>query len=160
MYVDGSWADPLGDGRIDVLNPATEAVVAGVPQGTSSDIDRAVAAAARAFGGWSTTPVPDRQRYLRALADELRHQAAAIADTIVAELGMPIDATLDVQALGAAEILQNYADEMDTVTWEHKLANSLVIKEPVGVVGAITPWNYPLYQIASKVGGALAPAAP
>lgn len=156
LYVDGSWADPLGDGRIDVLNPATETIVASVPRGTSGDIDRAVAAAARAFGGWSTMPVPDRQRYLHALAEELRHQAAEIADTIVAELGMPIDATLDVQALGAAEILQNYADEMDTVAWEHKLANSLVVKEPVGVVGAITPWNYPLYQIACKAGGALA----
>ena len=156
LYVDGSWADPLGDRRIDVLNPATETIVASVPQGTSGDIDRAVAAAVRAFGGWSTMPVADRQRYLHALAEELRHQAAEIADTIVAELGMPIDATLDVQALGAAEILQSYADEMDTVAWEHKLGNSLVVKEPVGVVGAITPWNYPLYQIASKAGGALA----
>jgi aldehyde dehydrogenase (NAD+) len=156
LYIDGRWAHPHGDERIDVLNPATEAVVGRVPQGTSGDIDRAVAAAAAAFGGWSTTPVPERQRYLHALADELRHQAAAIARTIVAELGMPIDATLDVQALGAAEILQNYADEMDTVTWEHKLGNSLVVKESVGVVGAITPWNYPLYQIASKAGAALA----
>ena len=156
LYVDGSWVDPLSDGRIDVLNPATEEVVASVPQGTAGDIDRAVAAAAGAFGGWSSTPVAERQRHLQALADELRHQAAGIADTIVTELGMPIDATLDVQALGAAEILQNYADEMDTVTWEHKLGNSLVVKESVGVVGAITPWNYPLYQIASKAGGALA----
>jgi aldehyde dehydrogenase (NAD+) len=156
LYVDGSWIDPLGDARIDVLNPATEVAVASVPRGTSGDIDRSVAAAARAFGGWSTTPVPDRQRYLHALAEQLRHQAAEIADTIVAELGMPIDTTLEVQALGAAEILQNYADEMDTITWEHKLGNSLIVKEPVGVVGAITPWNYPLYQIASKAGGALA----
>jgi aldehyde dehydrogenase (NAD+) len=156
LYVDGRWVDPLGDGRIDVLNPATEAVVASVPRGTSGDVDRAVAAAARAFPGWSTTPVPDRQRHLNALAHELRNQAAAIADTIVAELGMPIDAALDVQALGAAEILQNYADEMDTITWEHKLGNSLVVKESIGVVGAITPWNYPLYQIASKAGAALA----
>ena len=156
LYIDGNWVDPRSDGRIDVLNPATETTVASVPQGTAGDIDRAVAAAARAFPGWSTNPVPDRKRYLQALAGELRRHAATIADTIVAELGMPIDATLDVQALGAAEIMQNYADEMDTVTWEHKLGNSLVVKESVGVVGAITPWNYPLYQIASKVGGALA----
>ena len=156
LYVDGRWVDPLGDSRIHVLNPATEAVVASVPRGTSGDVDRAVAAAARAFPAWSMTPVPDRQRHLNALAHELRNQAAAIADTIVAELGMPMDAALDVQTLGAAEILQNYADEMDTVTWEHKLGNSLVVKESIGVVGAITPWNYPLYQIASKAGAALA----
>jgi aldehyde dehydrogenase (NAD+) len=156
LYLDGSWVDPLGDDRIDVLNPATEGLVASVPRGTVGDVDRAVAAAAAAFPRWCTTPPPEQQRHLHALADELRDHAAGIAGTIVAELGMPIDATLGVQVLGAAEILQNYADEMDTITWEHKLGNSLVAREPVGVVGAITPWNYPLYQIASKAGAALA----
>ena len=156
LYIDGSWIDPLGDGLIDVVNPATETAVASVPRGTAADIDRAVRAANSAFPRWSATAVAERKRYLQALADELRDRAHAVAETIVAELGMPIDASLDVQALGAADILQNYADEMDTVTWEHKLGNSLVVKEPVGVVGAITPWNYPLYQIAAKVGGALA----
>jgi len=156
LYIDGSWIDSLGDGLINVVNPATEMAVASVPRGSAADIDRAVRAAGRAFPRWSTTAVAERKRYLQALADELRDRAPAVAETIVAELGMPIDASLDVQALGAADILQNYADEMDTVTWEHKLGNSLVVKEPVGVVGAITPWNYPLYQIAAKVGGALA----
>jgi acyl-CoA reductase-like NAD-dependent aldehyde dehydrogenase len=156
LYIGGSWVDPSGGGFIEVVNPATEAPVASVARGTAADIDRAVRAAAAAFPSWSATPLAERRRYLQALAAELRDRAPEVADTIVAELGMPIDATLDVQALGAADILQNYADEMGTVTWEHKLGNSLVIREPVGVVGAITPWNYPLYQIAAKVGGALA----
>ncbi len=156
LYIDGNWVDPLGDGTIEVINPATETSIASVPQGTAGDIDRAVGAATAAFPRWSATPAAERKRYLQALADELEAWAPAVAGTIVAELGMPIDAALPVQALGAAEILQNYADEMDALTWEHKLGNSLVAREPVGVVGAITPWNYPLYQIAAKVGGALA----
>jgi acyl-CoA reductase-like NAD-dependent aldehyde dehydrogenase len=156
LYIDGGWVDPSGDGFIEVVNPATEQPAGRVARGTARDIDRAVHAAARAFPGWSARPVAERRSYLQALAGELRDRAPAVAGTIVSELGMPFDATLDVQALGAADILQNYADEMDTVTWEHKLGNSLVVKEPVGVVGAITPWNYPLYQIASKIGGALA----
>ncbi len=156
LYLGGCWTDPAGDGLIDVVNPATETGVACVPRGTAGDVDRAVRAAAGAFPRWSTTPAAERKLYLRAIAADLRARASAVAGTIVAELGMPIDATLDVQALGAADILANYADEMDLITWEHKLGNSLVVKEPVGVVGAITPWNYPLYQIAAKVGGALA----
>jgi aldehyde dehydrogenase (NAD+) len=156
LYIDGSWVDPSGSSFLEVINPATEAPVASAARATLADVDRAVRAAAAAFPGWSATPLAERQHHLRALAAELRGRASAVADTIVAELGMPIDAALDVQALGAADILQNYADEMDVVTWEHSLGNSLVVKDPVGVVGAITPWNYPLYQIAAKVGGALA----
>jgi aldehyde dehydrogenase (NAD+) len=156
LYIDGSWVGPSAGGFIEVVNPATEEPVASVARGTAADIDCAVAAAAAAFPNWSATPLAERQRYLQALAAELRDRAPEVADIIVAELGMPIDATFDVQALGAADILQNYADEMDNVTWEHKLGNSLVVREPVGVVGAVTPWNYPLYQIAAKVGGALA----
>jgi betaine-aldehyde dehydrogenase len=156
LYIGGKWVAPSGSGFIEVVNPATEAPVASVASGTVADIDRAVRAAADAFPRWSATPPAERQRYLQALANELRDRAPAVAGTIVAELGMPIDATLDVQVLGAAEILQNYADEIDAVTWEHKLGDTLVAREPVGVVGAITPWNYPLYQIAAKVGGALA----
>ena len=156
LYINGDWAEPAGGGLIDVINPATETHIASVPEGTAADIDRAVRAAAAAFPRWSTTAAADRRRYLLAIADELRARAPAVADTIVAELGMPIDATLAVQVLGAAEILENYADEIGTLTWEHKLGNSLVVKEPVGVAGAITPWNYPLYQIAAKAGAALA----
>jgi acyl-CoA reductase-like NAD-dependent aldehyde dehydrogenase len=156
LYIDGGWADPAGSELLDVINPATETPIASVPRGTAADIDRAVRAAAAAFPRWSTTTAADRKRYLRAIAAELRARAPAVADTIVAELGMPVDATLAVQVLGAAEILENYADEIGSLTWEHKLGNSLVVKEPVGVAGAITPWNYPLYQIAAKAGAALA----
>lgn len=156
LYIAGRWVDPSGGGVIEVVNPATEQAVACAAQGRASDIDRAVGAAATAFPGWSARPVTERRRYLRALAGYLRDRAAKVVDTIVSELGMPVDATLQVQVLGAADILENYADETDTVTWEHKLGNSLVVREPVGVVGTITPWNYPLYQIAAKVGGALA----
>jgi acyl-CoA reductase-like NAD-dependent aldehyde dehydrogenase len=156
LYIDGGWVDPSGDGLIEVINPATEQPVATVARAAAADVDKAVYAAASALPDWSSRPVAERRSCLRALAGELYDRAPEVADVIVSELGMPIDATLEVQALGAAEILENYAAETDTVTWEHKLGNSLVVREPVGVVGAITPWNYPLYQIASKIGGALA----
>jgi aldehyde dehydrogenase (NAD+) len=156
LYVDGRWVSPLGDDRVDVVNPATEATITSVPSGTAADVDRAVQAAARAFPGWSATPAAERGKYLTALAGELRARLEAVTDTIVAELGAPVDVARAVQAVGAAEILENYAAEIDAVTWEHKLGNSVVVQEPAGVVAAITPWNYPLYQIASKAGGALA----
>jgi sarcosine oxidase, subunit beta len=118
LYIDGGWADPAGSQLIDVINPATETPIASVPRGTAADIDRAVRAAAAACPCWSTTPAADRQRYLQAIAAELRAQAPAVADTIVAELGMPVDATLAVQVMGAAEILENYADEIGTLTYD------------------------------------------
>jgi acyl-CoA reductase-like NAD-dependent aldehyde dehydrogenase len=156
LYIDGRWVNPLGDDRVDVVNPATEERFIRVPCGSAADADRAVQAAARALPAWSATPAAERGQYLAALAGQLRTRVAELTGTIVAELGMPFDAARDVQALGAVEILENYADEIGTVTWEHKLGNSVVVQEPAGVVAAITPWNYPLYQIAAKAGGALA----
>jgi acyl-CoA reductase-like NAD-dependent aldehyde dehydrogenase len=156
LFIDGRWVSPLGDARVDVINPATEARIVSVPRGTSADVDRAVQAAARAFPAWSATPPASRSGYLMALAGQLRARVAELTGTIVAELGMPLDATRDVQALGAVEILESYASEIGAVTWEHELGNSVVVQEPTGVVAAITPWNYPLYQIAAKAGGALA----
>jgi aldehyde dehydrogenase (NAD+) len=156
LFIDGHWVSPLGGDRVDVINPATETRITSVPCGTAADVDLAVQAAARAFPSWSATPPASRGGYLRALAGQLRAQVAELTGTILAELGMPLDAARDVQALGAVEILENYADEIGTVTWEHKLGNSVVTLEAAGVVGAITPWNYPLYQIAAKAGGALA----
>jgi acyl-CoA reductase-like NAD-dependent aldehyde dehydrogenase len=152
----GSWASPHGADVIDVENPATEALIASVPRCDASDIDRAVASARNSLDRWSRTTRSQRQGFLRSMADVLRSHAPENAEIIASELGMPIDAALSVQALEPAVILDNYADEMDELIWEHTLANSLIVKEPVGVVGAITPWNYPLYQIACKVGAALA----
>ncbi len=156
LYSGGAWVASHADATIEVENPATEAVIGTVPRGDATDIACAVEHARQALPAWSATTWQDRQRYLRSLADNLRNEAERTAQTIVAELGMPIDATLAVQALEPASIIDSYASAMDLLIWEHEVAHSLIAREPVGVVGAITPWNYPLYQIACKVGAALA----
>lgn len=156
LYSGGSWRLPHGAGVTEVENPATETIIATVPRGDSVDVDRAVRDAQDALSRWSRTSWRERQRFLRLIADVLREEAAVNAKTIVAELGMPIDAALTVQAQEPAAIFDAYADEMERVVWEHHIVNSLIVREPIGVVGAITPWNYPLYQIACKVGAALA----
>ena len=152
----GHWTSSHGAGVITVENPATEALIGSVPQGDQVDVDRAVSAARSTFDEWSRTSLRERQQYLRSIARNLRERADSVARIIVSELGMPIDAALSVQAVEPAAILENYANEMTGLVWEHFLDHSLVVKTPVGVVGAITPWNYPLYQIACKVGAALA----
>jgi len=156
LYSAGAWVPPHGDGVIDVENPATEEVIGSVPRGDAVDVDRAARAARDAFPGWARTPWPRRQELLRSIAAALRDSGEKTARTITSELGMPIDACLAVQALEPASILEGYADEMDRIAWEYDIDWSHIVMDPVGVVGAITPWNYPLYQIACKVGGALA----
>jgi aldehyde dehydrogenase (NAD+) len=156
LYSAGTWVPSHATAVIDVENPATETVIGAVPRGDAADIDRAVSHARAALPDWSRTPWTRRQALLRAIASDLLDQAEHTASTIVAELGMPLDATLSVQAREPAAIFDSYADEMDVMVWEEQIASSLVVREPIGVVAAITPWNYPLYQIACKVGAALA----
>ncbi|MEU9117052.1 aldehyde dehydrogenase family protein [Streptomyces sp. NPDC048483] len=155
-YIAGAWTQPAGPGAIDVVDPATEQVIARIPAGTASDVDRAVTAARRAFETWSATPVEERSRCLQAIADGLAARADEIASLISREVGMPlahsrmIQAGLPVIDFGSMPgLLRSYA-------FEEEIGNSLVVREPVGVVGAITPWNYPLHQIAGKVAPALA----
>jgi aldehyde dehydrogenase (NAD+) len=156
VYSGGAWHLPFSSASIEVENPATETVIGTVPRGDAADVDRAARDARSALPRWSNTTWNERQGYLRLIADALDVEAEEIARTIVSELGMPLDATLSVQAREPATILRTYADEMDRLTWASEVDNSLIVREPVGVVGAITPWNYPLYQIACKVGAALA----
>ncbi len=156
IYVGASWVRPQLDSTVEILNSATEEVMARVVRGTAADVDLAVDAARRALPGWSATPPAERQACLRAIATELRAAAADIAQLIVGEVGIPVDGAEGVQTRTAADIIDAYAAELDDFRWEHELGNSLVVREPVGVVGAITPWNNPLCQIACKAGAALA----
>jgi aldehyde dehydrogenase (NAD+) len=156
LYSGGAWVPSHSTTVIDVENPATETVIGTVPRGNAADINRAVSHARAALPGWSRTQWKDRQDLLRRIARDLDDQAEQTASTILAELGMPLDATLSVQAREPAAIFDSYADEMDRIVWEEHVENSLIVREPIGVVAAITPWNYPLYQIACKVGAALA----
>lgn len=156
IYIDGAWVASDGRGAIDVINAGTEKVMGSIPNGSPSDVSKAVAAAKRAFESWSQTPVEERQKYLVRLNEALQARSAEIAEVIAGEVGMPITWSTMIQAGLPAGNMQTFATLLDTFEFEEEIGNSLVVKEPVGVIGAITPWNYPLHQIICKVGGALA----
>jgi acyl-CoA reductase-like NAD-dependent aldehyde dehydrogenase len=156
VYIGGRFQRSASARRIAVVNPATETVVAEIPEGNVADVDAAVEAAHRALPKWAATSPADRATVLRALQAALQRDASALADTIVNELGMPADATLDVQVNEAALFLGSFADAVEDLPWREQIANTVVVREPVGVVAVITPWNYPLYQLLAKAGAALA----
>ena len=156
IYIDGAWVPSKGSGTIEVINAATEQVMGSIPEGVASDVDRAVLAARTAFDAWSQTPVEERQKYLTRLNEALQARSAEIAETIAGEVGMPITWSTMIQAGLPVGNMATFATLLDSFEFEQEIGNSLIVKEPVGVVGAITPWNYPLHQIICKVGGALA----
>jgi aldehyde dehydrogenase (NAD+) len=156
LYIDGEWVDPAGSETIDVVSASTEEVVGRIPQGTPEDVDRAVTAARRAFEAWSQTPMTERAELMRAIAAGLAARSDEIAATIAQELGMPIGLSKAIQAGLPTMTFTSVPDLLEEVDWEQQVGNSLVVREPVGVVGAITPWNYPLHQVAAKVAPALA----
>jgi aldehyde dehydrogenase (NAD+) len=156
FFIGGEWVGPAGSGMIEVVDPATEQVVAAVPEGTPADVDAAVAAARAALPGWSATGPADRAKMLAALADGLAARAEEIARTISGEMGSPITFARRVQAALPVTVLRSYADLLPGHAFEERIGNSLVVREPAGVVGAITPWNYPLHQVIAKVAPALA----
>ncbi len=156
LYLDGAWVAPLGTATIDVVNPATEEIVGRIPAGTAEDVDRAVAAARRAFETWSQTSVDERGKYLSRMSEALAARGEEIARTITEEMGSPATFAQKVQAALPVAVMGSYAQILSDYAFEETVGNSLVVKEPVGVVGAITPWNYPLHQIVNKVAPAIA----
>jgi aldehyde dehydrogenase (NAD+) len=156
LYIGGEWVAPASTDTIPVENPATEEVIGHVPAGTSADVDRAVAAARAAFDSWSATPLSGRAAVLDRLHGSLSARAGDIARTIGLEMGAPLKVASRVQAGLPLTVLRAYADMAARPSAEETVGNSLVVHEPVGVVGAITPWNYPLQQVMAKVAAALA----
>ena len=156
FYIGGEWVEPSGSATIDVVDSSTEEVIGRVPEGDATDVDRAVQAARAAFDSWSTTPVDVRAKYLRDLGGALGARYGDLVDVITQEVGSPkVFAELVQAGLGVSD-WNNYADIVETYEFESEEGNSLIVREPIGVVGAITPWNYPLFLIACKVGPALA----
>jgi acyl-CoA reductase-like NAD-dependent aldehyde dehydrogenase len=156
LYVGGVWVEPDGDGTLEVVEASTELPLGTIPEGTAEDARRAVAAAREAFDGWASTPVAERQRLLRAIADGLDARADEIARTVTAEVGMPLKLSRIIQAGLPIASFRMAADLLDEIALEQEAGSALVVREPVGVVAAITPWNYPLHQVACKVAPALA----
>jgi acyl-CoA reductase-like NAD-dependent aldehyde dehydrogenase len=156
IFIGGEWTEPQGAETIDVVNSTTEETMGTVPACTEADADRAVRAAREAFDSWSQTSREERAGHLATIAAGLGERSDEIAATIAQELGMPlrlskmIQAGLPIAQFGAMPKL------MEEVAWEEEIGNSRVLREPIGVLGAITPWNYPLNQIAAKVAPALA----
>ena len=156
FYIDGAWVSPAGSETLDVTDSTSEELFATIPAGTAADIDRAVQAAHRAFPSWAATPAKDRGAFLQKITEGLQARAGEIADVISHEVGMPRSLSEVIQVgLPTGEFADNAA-RASSYVWQEEIGNSLVVKEPVGVVGAITPWNFPLYQIVLKVAPALA----
>ncbi len=156
IYIDGAWIASDGTTSISVVNAGTENVMGRVPSGTASDVDKAVAAARRAFDSWAATDVEERQKYMVRIQEGLAARSPEIAEVIAGEVGMPITWSGMIQAGLPAGNMATYASLLESFEFEETIGNSLVVKEPVGVVGCITPWNYPLHQIICKIGGAFA----
>ncbi|MCW2541797.1 MAG: aldehyde dehydrogenase family protein [Frankiales bacterium] len=155
-YINGAWVSGVSGELIDVINPATETVIGSVPAGTTDEVDTAVLAARAAFDAWASTSAEVRGKYLSAIADGLKERAAEIADVVSREMGSPSKMATNVQAMLPLMSFTVAADLLKGYEFESTLGTSTIVREPVGVVGAITPWNYPLHQVACKVAPALA----
>src|SRR3954447_3711245 len=156
FYIGGQWVAPSGAQTIDVHNAGTGEVMGRIPAGTEKDIDAAVAAARGALESWSETTTEKRAEFLEKISAALKARADELARTIAQEVGMPLKMASRIQAGLPIANFANYARLVKEFPFEIRVGNSLVVREPVGVVGAITPWNYPLHQITLKVAPALA----
>jgi acyl-CoA reductase-like NAD-dependent aldehyde dehydrogenase len=156
LLIGGEWVAPAGSGTIEVVNPATEEVIGRIPEGNPEDADRAVRAARAAFDSWSRVSPYERARLCEAIGAGLAARGDELAALISSELGMPIGLSRMIQAGLPTLTFASMPELVEQVAWEEEVGNSLIVREPAGVVAAITPWNYPLHQIANKVAPALA----
>ena len=155
-YYAGDWQKPTGGDSIDVISSATEEVIGRVPRGTTDDVDRAVKAARAGFERWSQTTPDERATWLEKLSSAMKTRVPQIAEAITHEVGTAIGFAQKVQAEFPVTNIALNGQWVRDFSFEQQLGNSLIVKEPVGVVGCITPWNYPLHQIVAKIAPALA----
>ncbi len=156
FFIGGRWVAPSGKDTLEVHNAGNGEVLGRIPAGNEKDVDAAVAAARAALAGWSATAVERRAELLQKISDGLKARSDELARLIAQEVGMPLKMATRIQAGLPIANFANYAKLAREFKFEERVGNSLVVREPVGVIGAITPWNYPLHQIALKVAPALA----
>jgi acyl-CoA reductase-like NAD-dependent aldehyde dehydrogenase len=156
VYIDGAWVTPSGKDTIDVINATTEEVMATIPQCTPEDADKAVKAARKAFDSWSATSVEDRAKFLQRIHEGLQARSDDIATVVSQENGMPLGISKIAQAMLPIGNMAGFSQVAADYNFTETIGTSEVIKEPVGVVVCITPWNYPLHQVVLKVAPALA----
>ncbi len=156
VYIDGTWVAPAGKDSIDVINATSEEVMGSIPQCTPEDVDKAVRAARAAFEGWSQTSVEDRAKFLQQIHEGLQARSDEIATTVSQENGMPLGISKIAQAMLPIMNMAGFSQVVADYDFTETIGTSEVVKEPVGVVACITPWNYPLHQVVLKVAPALA----
>ena len=157
FYIDGQWVDPIGELKLlDVINPATEKAAGQVALGSSADVDAAVAAARRAFDSWSQSTVADRIALLQAIIAEYQNRFADLAAAVTEEMGAPAGLSQAAQVPIGLAHLMTAAASLETFSFSEDRGSSRIVKEPIGVCGFITPWNWPLNQVMCKVAPAIA----
>lgn len=156
FYIDGAWVDPAAPSTLGIVNPATEEIFAQISLGSRSDVDRAVKAARRAFATYSVTSVEQRLSWLAKIIEGFRARLPELARMMTLEMGAPITFATQRQATVALFHFEEAARVLANYTFEERMGNGIVRREPIGVCGLITPWNWPLNQVASKVAPALA----
>lgn len=155
IYIGGEWVPSVSSSTIPVVNPATEEVIATVPAGSADDVDKAVAAARGAFGSWSAKAPAERIKYVSAFRDALAARSEELTDLISADVGTVRSQSLVVQVKIALGKIATYSEAAQGYPWEESLGEATVVRVPVGVVAAITPWNAPLGMALEKVTPAL-----
>lgn len=156
FYIDGQWAAPLGSARLPLVNPATEEAIADIAVGTAADIDRAVTAARRAFPAYSAATRAERLALLKRVLVAYNRRYDDIGATLSREMGAPIRLSLDAQVSVGRAQLQIMLDVLERFSFEQQRGTTRIVREPIGVCGLITPWNWPLNLIFTKVAPALA----
>ncbi|WP_341894374.1 aldehyde dehydrogenase family protein [Ferrovibrio terrae] len=156
FYIDGAWVDPAEPKTLGVQNPATEEVFARISLGSARDVDRAVTAARRAFATYAETSVEERLSYLHRIITGFKARLPELAHAMTLEMGAPITFATERQATVALFHFEEAARVLAQYIFEEPMGPGMIRREPVGVCGLITPWNWPLNQIASKVAPALA----
>jgi aldehyde dehydrogenase (NAD+) len=156
FYIDGQWVDPIGTGTLDVINPATEESIGRIAMGNAEDVNRAVAAARRAFETFSRTTREERIALLERIIEVYKTRLPDLASAISDEMGAPLKLAGAAQAPSGLGHFMSTLDVLRRYEFEEDIGSSRVIREPIGVCGLITPWNWPINQIACKVAPALA----
>ena len=156
FYIDGQWVDPVEPRTLDVVNPATEEVVGRISLGSAADVDKAAAAAVRAFESFSLTSREERIELLGAIIDTFAKRHDEIAEAIMDEMGAPWKLAKGAQAASGPQHFKAALKALKTYEFEERSGTTLIVREPIGVCALITPWNWPINQIAVKVAPALA----
>jgi acyl-CoA reductase-like NAD-dependent aldehyde dehydrogenase len=156
FFINGQWVKATSKETLDVTSSGTGELYATIPAGTVAEANRAVEAAAAAFESWSNTSPKERGEFLTRISEKLAEYSDDLALTIANEVGMPLMLSKGIQVGLPTMTFADCAQRASEFVWEEEVNNSTLVREPVGVVAAITPWNYPLHQIANKVAPALA----